>query len=117
MEALRQRGKEELIMEETKTCKDCGRELPLADFSLNRWGTRNDTCRECKAEKFRGTRFQNRQVGGGKLPPFSDPDFDGKTNREVMDMMSRAKRWLESRGYEITLSGIYKETIIKPIKF
>lgn len=51
------------------------------------------------------------------MPPFSDPDFDGKTIREVMDMMSRAKRWLEAQGCVITLSGEYRETIIKKLKF
>lgn len=32
-------------------------------------------------------------------------------------MMGRAKRWLESRGYVITLKGEYHETKIRQVKF
>ena len=35
----------------TKTCKVCGRELPLTDFRLGRWGARLHTCNECVNEK------------------------------------------------------------------
>ncbi len=54
-------------------------------------------------------------MGGGKTAPFSDPDFDGKQPREVIDLMSRAKRWLEAQGYTITLKGTY--TQVKEVKF
>lgn len=53
--------------------------------------------------------------GGGKQPPFPDADFDNKEPREVLDIMSRAKRWLEERGYNITLRGTY--TQVREIKF
>lgn len=52
---------------------------------------------------------------GGVFYPFSDSDFDGKQPVEVIQLMSRAKRWLESRGYEITLKGCYN--VRKEIKF
>lgn len=55
--------------------------------------------------------------GGGKTAPFSDPDFDGKDPGEVMRMMGRAKKWLESRGFVIQLSGEYRETKIRKLKF
>lgn len=55
--------------------------------------------------------------GGGKQHPFSDPDFDGKEPREVLLIMGRAKRWLESRGYTIQLSGEYRKVEIKKVKF
>lgn len=55
--------------------------------------------------------------GGGKQTPFSDPDFDGKEPGEVMRMMGRAKKWLESRGFVIQLSGEYHETKIRKLKF
>lgn len=51
----------------------------------------------------------------GGAYPFSDSDFDGKQPVEVIQLMSRAKRWLESRGYEITLKGCYN--VRKEIKF
>lgn len=53
--------------------------------------------------------------GGGKTTPLSDPDFDGKEPREVIDLMSRAKHWLETRGYSIALEGTY--TQVREIKF
>lgn len=55
--------------------------------------------------------------GEGKTAPFSDPDFDGKEPGEVMRMMGRAKKWLESRGFVIQLSGEYHETKIRKLKF
>ena len=54
---------------------------------------------------------------GGKLPPFSDPDFDGKDPGEVVRMMGRAKRWLESRGFTIRLDGEYTKTTVHKLKF
>lgn len=50
--------------------------------------------------------------GGGIL---HDPEFDGKEPVEVIQLMSRAKRWLEARGYEINLSGFCH--IRKQVKF
>lgn len=32
-------------------------------------------------------------------------------------MMGRAKKWLESRGYSITLRGEYREVKVRPVKF
>lgn len=54
---------------------------------------------------------------GGSCHPFSDPDFDGKDPGEVVRMMGRAKRWLESRGCVITLRGEFHETKIRKLKF
>lgn len=61
------------------------------------------------------TKPQGKPNGGGKTAPFSDPDFDGKQPREVIDLMSRAKRWLEAQGYTITLKGTY--TQVREVKF
>lgn len=101
---------------ETKACKVCGRELSEADFRPTRWGSRMDVCNECIEATRRETRKQNStQPGGGKSSPFFDAAFDGLEPREVIDLMSRAKRWLESRGYNITLKGTY--TQVREIKF
>lgn len=54
--------------------------------------------------------------GGGKTSPVSDPDFDGRDPGEVWRQMCRAKKWLESRGYVIQLSGEYHETKIRKLK-
>lgn len=45
---------------ETKTCKVCGRELPLTEFPVTRSGSRFDTCRECRANALRETKAANR---------------------------------------------------------
>lgn len=101
---------------ETRICKVCGDEYPISDFKFTRSGSRGDTCISCITAKIRETKAAKRaQMGGGKLPPFSDPDFDGCEPREVIDLMSRAKKWLEARGYEITLKGTY--TQIREVKF
>lgn len=102
---------------ETKTCKVCGRDLPQTQFANNRYGTPFSTCRECVNEKRAQTRYKRAQMGGGRQTPFSDPDFDGKEPREVLQLMGRAKKWLESRGYVIQLSGEYHETKIRKLKF
>ena len=104
---------------ETKKCKECGRELPISEFMMTRWGKRLDKCNKCVNKKKRDTiysRINQNPNGGGKQNAFySDPDFDGKQPVEVLQMMKRAKMWLESRGYEITLKGTY--TVIKEVKF
>lgn len=101
---------------ETKTCKACGRELPETGFPMGRYGVRIGTCKECRANALRETKAAKRaQMGGGKSVPFFDAAFDGKEPREVIDLMSRAKHWLETRGYSITLKGTY--TQVKEVKF
>ena len=55
-------------------------------------------------------------AGGRSNAPFSDPDFDEKSPGDVWRMMCRAKRWLESRGYTITLDGEYREVKVRKLK-
>lgn len=99
----------------TKICKICGIEKPKTKFPFNRWGQHNDICRECSAAKRRQTRETNRAVLHNGMNHYHDPDFEDKDPVDVIQFMSRAKRWLESRGYEISLSGYYN--MRKPIKF
>lgn len=40
---------------ETQVCKCCGRELPIGQFSNNRWGLMK-TCKECVSRKFSESR-------------------------------------------------------------
>lgn len=102
-------------MMETRTCKVCGRELPETNFPMGRWG-RVNTCKECRAAALRETKAAKRARMGGKPAPFSDPDFDGKDPREVIDTMVRCRKWLESRGFEIAMSCVYKKVKIIKIK-
>lgn len=101
-----------------KICKDCGRELPDEAFQVTRNGvTRMGICKECRATKAVETRRNNAQKWRGEQYPFSDADFDDKSPGEVVRIMGRAKKWLESRGYSITLRGEYREVKIRPVKF
>lgn len=108
---------------ETKTCTKCGRELPLSEFHANS-KTKDGKVSQCKDcinryfhEYYNRKKINPHRGGGENNRPFSDPDFDGKENVEVIQMMGRAKRWLESRGYVITLKGEYHETKIRQVKF
>lgn len=96
---------------ETKKCKDCGRELPITEFRITRWGNHSEVCNECVRAKRAETRGNN-VIGGGK---YSDPEFDGKQPVEVLQLMKRAKMWLEAKGYSITLKGTY--TQVREVKF
>ena len=44
-------------------------------------------------------------------------DFDGKDPGEVVRLMGRAQRWLQSRGYTIRLDGEYTKTTVHKLKF
>lgn len=103
---------------ETKICKVCGRELPESDFPMGRGGIRVGVCKECRTAALRETKALKRnQIGGGKTTPISDADFDGKDPGEVIRMMGRARKWLESRGFIIHLDGEFHETKIRKLKF
>lgn len=98
---------------ETKVCKVCGQELPVSAFRMTRWGTPAQTCQKCIEQKRAQSRYDNAQMRGAA--PLFDEAFDGKQPVEVIQLMSRAKQWLESRGYNITLKGTY--TQVREIKF
>ncbi len=49
---------------ETKKCKECGRELPVTEFRMTRWGSYDSACRECTSKKQAYTRYKN-AIGGG----------------------------------------------------
>lgn len=102
---------------ETKICKVCGRELPETSFRKVKGGGYGNTCKECCSEALKEAAYQRKTEGGGKTAPFYDQDFDDKQPREVLCMMGRAKKWLESRGFVIQLSGEYHETKIRKLKF
>lgn len=100
---------------ETITCKECGKELSASKFKVTRWGSRAKVCNQCVSDKLMATtKFLKEQKSQERIATL-DPDFDGKQPVEVIQLMSRAKKWLEARGYEITLKGEYK--ITKQIRF
>lgn len=99
---------------ETKKCKECGRELPLNEFKVTRFGDRTKICKYCIKKHYRETRYE-RAKSNKVITNYSDPDFDGKLPVEVLQMMKRAKMWLEAQGYSITLKGTY--TQVREVKF
>lgn len=105
--------------ERTKICKECERELPLTQFSRTKGENYLSTCKACQGAAISAGRksAMAAKFGGGTHPPINDSDFGDKEPREVLLMMGRAKRWLESRGYIIRLDGEFHETKIRKVKF
>lgn len=96
-----------------KKCKVCGEILPLENFRMGRYG-RVHTCNKCSTEK-RREKKEERIMEQRKQQAMHDEMFDGKQPCEVLQMMGRAKRWLEARGYEIVLRGSLM--VKKEVKF
>lgn len=114
METTTKNGGMETKTTETKVCKECKRELPITDFQATRGGSTMCSCRECvnKARTYtRNYDLQQKQTRA-KL---HDTMFDSLQPVDVLHFMGRAKRWLESRGYEIALRGSL--TVKKEVKF
>lgn len=63
---------------ETKKCKECGRELPITEFMMTRWGTYSSTCKKCSREKYAETFYKN-CIGGVSRMQFIDPDYERNT--------------------------------------
>lgn len=95
-------------------CKECQRELPENAFRLTRWGRRWEICNEC-SRAIRKERKQKKidEIEARRQVYYAE--FEGKEPVEVLQLMGRARRWLESRGYEIVLKGSLM--VRKDIKF
>lgn len=92
----------------TKKCKVCEQSKPLSEYRTTRWGTPGNTCKTC----VNSARKENRENKRKALEtPYYDKEFEDKQPVEVIQLMSRAKRWLEDRGYEITLRGSYTKKV------
>lgn len=83
---------------------------------MTRWGARFKICRECVNARRKETMYENRQKKA-IVTNYNDAEFDDKAPAEVIEIMCRAKRWLESRGYTIRLEGEYVETKVHKINF
>lgn len=98
----------------TKVCKECERELPLERFSRIKGGIQLSICKECVS----AIRKENRERKLAKIEEQRNAyfkEFEGKEPCDVLQLMGRAKKWLEARGYEITLRGTI--TLKKDVKF
>lgn len=97
-----------------KKCKVCGEILPLDKFRLSRSGNHIDTCNKCVLDARLATRRESIEKQR-KAEAMYDAMFIGMQSCEVLQIMGRAKRWLEERGYEITLRGTL--TVKKEVVF
>lgn len=97
-----------------KKCKVCGETKPLNNFRLSKRGNHIDTCNRCVSDAMKATK-QERINKQRKAEAMYDSMFVGMQPCEVLQIMGRAKRWLEERGYEITLRGSL--TVKKEVKF
>ena len=102
--------------EEQRECIVCGRSLPLSVYCRSKNGARCKTCPDCCRESRQ--RMKAERLARAKQPVPVPKMFEGKTPREIMDIMQAGKIYLESLGgYEITLRGIHKKTVITQLKF
>ena len=59
------------MSEQTKRCKECGRELPLDNFIKINGKTYYNVCKECHGKKVQETKFNNK-IDSGKI---TEDDF------------------------------------------
>lgn len=73
---------------------------------LHKDGKKSDLCKaEC------------REIRGGDKAEYSDPEFDGKTPREVQDILARAAKWLNNYGgFTCEVSLRYEKEIKLDVK-
>lgn len=99
---------------ETKKCEFCERELPMESYRNIRGGHFVNTCKECESLKRNEIREQKRAEKERQRNAYI-AEFEGKAPVDVLQLMGRAKRWLEARGYEIVLKGSLM--VKKEVKF
>lgn len=102
----------------TQVCRECGEELPLEAFSITKGGIRRKTCRKC-------VNFKRMQTCNRKKLAKNDaceeiyhcPELEGMTQGDVVRLVGKDVRWLESRGCVIRIHGEYKEMRVRSLKF
>ena len=88
---------------ETKVCKECGRELPVENFKMSRWGGRVDVCTECATRKLRENKAKRKEAERvekeQKVQASRNLKLCEFTPRELMQELAR-------RGYKGTLQYV-----------
>ena len=97
-----------LTMQETKVCKNCGRELPINFFAANIKSKdgRQNVCRECMSEKQKAAHAKNTKKGKTSLPEPKavNPELAKFKARELIEELS-------ARGYKGTLEYTFSVTL------
>lgn len=95
---------------ETKVCRICGERKSIDSFQKTRSGKYFHVCRTCLREQQMKGRNMNKT--SQKRNGYSDPDFDGKTPREVQNILERAARWLNNYdGFSCDINLRYEKNI------
>jgi hypothetical protein len=94
-----------VVSDETKVCKCCGRELPIESFFLNRFG-RTAVCKDCANKHRQDAKLGRREVDELKerLESAKALKLSDFTPRELMAELKR-------RGYEGKITYTRIETI------
>lgn len=88
---------------ETKVCKDCGRELPITNFKLSRWGLRVAVCTECAVKKRKANKIKK------EISMKAEVEAQRAREQERAQILQtflpcELMRELKRRGYEGTLT-------------
>lgn len=88
---------------ETKVCKDCGRELPITNFKLSRWGQRVAVCTECAVKKRKANKIKK------EISMKAEVEAQRAREQERAQILQtflpcELMRELKRRGYEGTLT-------------
>lgn len=88
---------------ETKVCSCCGRELPIANFKLSRWGLRVAVCTECAVKKAKANKIKK------EISMKAEVEAQRAREQERAQVLQsflqcELMRELKRRGYEGTLT-------------
>lgn len=92
---------------ETKVCKECGRELPIAFFKKSRYGVRVSVCTPCACTKAQATRASNKSKNDKvnelvqELARVKTMRLQDYSPRDLMNELAR-------RGYKGELTFVQK---------
>jgi len=84
-------------VEETRICKECGQELPIGKFELNK-GYRLRVCRACRSKKYRNKDFKNNTIESQDI---------AMTEKELNDYLYNADNEIE-----YTIDDLVEEILI-----
>lgn len=99
------------IKMEYKQCDLCKAHKPISDFRITRWGVYSASCKDCCKKKAMQTiKRKTQNCGIDSNGSYFDDELDDKTPKEVIDELIQRKRWLEHRGYQVSLTYKYERS-------
>ena len=84
----------------TKVCKKCGREKPLTEFPMGRWGNPIDTCRDCRFPKIQGKRNSYKTPAPIPTPLLK---ISAYSDQELLDEL-KARGWSGTLEKKISIN-------------